>query len=271
MYDDWPETAIIPILQDNTFVSFKGIKVGDIDDSQKYSGFDGNIKVRTNEVTSLLVSDDYLRQGEIQTIVLSLKDWKQLTGAQASISVDPSIAELLNVSVDKFSSISSEQLGLDNLSNGKFKFSWIPEVANSNWKIILSLRVFKNSDAIDAISISQEDLKPEAYSSKFNILDLELRSENISKTKSKELKLYQNIPNPFSLTTRIPFEINYDSEISLEIFDVNSKLICRRNGYYKKGYHEIEINKSNLGNQGLYYYQIHTATEHINKRMLMID
>lgn len=273
LYDDWPEEAIFPALQDNTLVSFKGIKIGDIDDSQKYNGIQGSLHNRTGELASLLVQDERLKQGAQQTITLKLRDWDKFAGAQAALFIDPAVARITAVNVSEFgNAILPEQLGLEEMENGVIKFAWTPDLKATDWKIEIALQVWKNSESIDAISLLNDRMNAEAYSRKsLEKMDIEIRSENADKFKARELKLYQNIPNPFSQMTRIPFEISYDSEVSLEIFDVNSKPVFHKTAYYKKGYHEIEISKFNLQSEGLYYYQIQTPTEHINKRMLMID
>ncbi|MEP7195132.1 MAG: SdrD B-like domain-containing protein [Saprospiraceae bacterium] len=269
--EKWPETGVIPVLQDNTFVSFKGIKIGDVDDSQKFSNFDGNIKSRSNETAELIVSELSLKQGTEQMLTVSLKDCDSFIGAQAALFVDPSIAEIMDVKFDDFSNITEEALGLSQLNEGIIKISWARTQKSSDFKLNITLKSKQNINAINAINLSQKYMVAEAYSVDYKVLNLELRSESQKLNKGKELVLYQNIPNPFSLSTKIPFEINSDSDISLEIYDINSRIVYQKKAYFKKGYHEIEINKSNLQKGGLYYYQIHTATEHINKRMLMID
>ncbi len=271
LFDQWPEVGTIPDLNTSKLISFKSIKVGDIDDSQKYSGYEGSIKSRSNAMACLVISDVTMREGQEYSIKISLKDWKNYAGAQAALRIDPAYAEILNVNTENSSSVSEDHFNIELMTQGIIKFSWLPEKRSDEWSISIQLRAKRNKDVIDVVDLAREFMIPEAYSKDLSVLDLEIRSVNQEKVKAHEVKLYQNIPNPFNLSTRIPFEINYDSDVTLDVYDINSKLIYRTKGYFTRGYHEIEISKSDLENEGLYYYQIHTATEHINRRMLMID
>ena len=270
--DDWPEEVLIPVLRDHTLVSFKGIKIGDVDDSQRYSSATNGISSRNNLTASLIVNEKSLRAGEIQHLTISLQDWNQLLGAQAALYINPSIASIVNVAVTKNSALTEDQLNATRMSEGILRFAWTPELKASEWILDLTVVAHRNADVLEALQIDERIMPAEAYTSGQEVASLQLRilgaPQNVE---THELRLYQNIPNPFSLSTRIPFDINYDSDVTIEVFDVNSKLICQKKGFFRKGYHEVELGRNELQSRGLYYYQVRTATEHMNRRMLMID
>ena len=87
----------------------------------------------------------------------------------------------------------------------------------------------------------------------------------------KAFKLYQNTPNPFKDVTTISFDLPVATTVQLTIFDVSGKLMKSINGDFDKGYNEVQINKSELAENGIYFYNLETASHVAKKRMILID
>ena len=85
------------------------------------------------------------------------------------------------------------------------------------------------------------------------------------------LSLYQNIPNPFSQSTIIPFQTSENTEITIRVINMNGKLIFENRKLYNKGYHEFELSKNQLDKTGIYYYQLKTSKNSLFRRMILID
>lgn len=88
-------------------------------------------------------------------------------------------------------------------------------------------------------------------------------------TSNGEPVLLQNIPNPFDNTTRIGFILPEKEEISLQFFSQSGRLVKKISGTYQSGYNEVIIKQSELGEAGLYVYQLHTAKQVITKKMVL--
>ena len=66
----------------------------------------------------------------------------------------------------------------------------------------------------------------------------------------------QNYPNPFNPSTKIDFELPYDSKVSILLYDISGREVSRLvNGQVAAGYHNIQVNGSNLSS-GMYFYRI---------------
>jgi len=66
--------------------------------------------------------------------------------------------------------------------------------------------------------------------------------------------LNQNHPNPFSQETFIGYDLKETGHISIEVFDMNGKIMCAPvNEIKDKGHHELLFNSENL-DSGIYYY-----------------
>ncbi len=80
-----------------------------------------------------------------------------------------------------------------------------------------------------------------------------------------------NYPNPFSRQTRISFKMQKAGLVSVSILDSKGILIKEIKTIYPKGEQVIEINKSDLPAEGIYYYQITTEQGSITKNMIMVN
>ena len=66
----------------------------------------------------------------------------------------------------------------------------------------------------------------------------------------------QNYPNPFNPTTKIDFELPYDSKVSILLYDISGREVGKLvNEQLTAGYHNVQFNGSNLSS-GMYFYRI---------------
>jgi len=91
----------------------------------------------------------------------------------------------------------------------------------------------------------------------------------------KQIKLYQNFPNPFNPITKIkysiPDNVNHTStKIVIKIFDVLGKEIkTLADDFYYPGNYEIEFDGSNLS-AGIYYVVLMTDNQKFIKKCLLL-
>ncbi|MCB0642274.1 MAG: T9SS type A sorting domain-containing protein, partial [Phaeodactylibacter sp.] len=81
---------------------------------------------------------------------------------------------------------------------------------------------------------------------------------------------YQNVPNPFTHNTRVGFELPNDSEITLTITDVKGQVLKVISGAYSKGYHEIQLRKSDLPSTGVLQYRLETDKASATRTMILM-
>lgn len=88
----------------------------------------------------------------------------------------------------------------------------------------------------------------------------------------KELKVYQNNPNPFSDKTSIVISSNFQfpTKISFELFDVMGNEIYRDDSKVITDYLEIELNTDLLNlKHGAYFYRVQFEDQSITKKMMV--
>jgi len=74
---------------------------------------------------------------------------------------------------------------------------------------------------------------------------------------ANEFRLLQNYPNPFNPSTKIDYEIPYDSKVVLSVYDMLGKEVATlvNNSLQRAGYYSVDFNAANL-TSGAYYYKI---------------
>jgi hypothetical protein len=82
--------------------------------------------------------------------------------------------------------------------------------------------------------------------------------------------LSQNYPNPFNPSTKINFDLPYDSKVSLKIFDMSGKEVATLvNEVKTAGYYSINFNAASLSS-GIYFYSISAGNFTATKKMMLI-
>jgi len=86
--------------------------------------------------------------------------------------------------------------------------------------------------------------------------------------------LQQNRPNPFNPTTEINYKLNADSTVSLQIFDVQGRLVKKLVDKQQPGgnYHVVWNGKNSDNNtvaSGIYFYRLTIDHHSQTKRMVL--
>ncbi len=94
----------------------------------------------------------------------------------------------------------------------------------------------------------------------------------ISLVKAEQSPVYlYNRPNPFRDRTVILFESAVEETAHLTFYDQNGRVVRQRSIMLSKGENEFYIHKSELGNSGIYMYEIKSALQHSTNRMLIVE
>jgi hypothetical protein len=116
--------------------------------------------------------------------------------------------------------------------------------------------------------LSNPELKPEVYDNQLNIRALKLKW--ISGSTANEFKVYQNRPNPFSISTVIPYQLPQNSWVNLKIFDVDGRIVSSNKVFSAKGLNTWTIDRSKFNVGGIYYYKVETPFgTHANKMIVL--
>lgn len=76
---------------------------------------------------------------------------------------------------------------------------------------------------------------------------------------ANSFELHQNYPNPFNPETKINFDIIISSDVTLQIFDINGRLIANLidNNFYATGNYSLTFNAQQYNlTSGVYFYKL---------------
>ncbi|MGB3084637.1 MAG: T9SS type A sorting domain-containing protein, partial [Saprospiraceae bacterium] len=62
-----------------------------------------------------------------------------------------------------------------------------------------------------------------------------------------------------------------NGEVTISVYDITGKVYLKERKEMRKGYNEYSLDKSQLPNAGVYYYQVDYRNNTITKKMVIID
>jgi immune inhibitor A len=88
-------------------------------------------------------------------------------------------------------------------------------------------------------------------------------------------ELFNNYPNPFNAVTSISFQLLSDADISVDIYDINGRLINNlAEANFAAGYHKIDWNgRDRFGRElstGVYFHRITVDNQSVSRKMLYL-
>ncbi|MBK8955017.1 MAG: HYR domain-containing protein [Saprospiraceae bacterium] len=268
--ENYPVDFDILKLNKNFYVDFTGVKIGDIDDSNDPGQFSPGFTSRSANPLLIVTNDFDLKAGESYEIEFHIPQDEDLEGIQLGLEFDRYSAELVEWTDDLNGLITAENSNFILQENKmRFVFNRIPN-QEKEARFKLRLKALRNTKLSEILDLERQTFHSEAYKSNGEALGVRLEFKEVN-SESNGLSLYQNIPNPFSESTIIPFSSDENSTIQLRVLDVNGQIVYERKGYFTKGYHEINVNKSQLAKSGIYYYQLRSNKSYVYRRMILID
>jgi hypothetical protein len=92
----------------------------------------------------------------------------------------------------------------------------------------------------------------------------------ITKGSANDYKLYQNYPNPFNPTTKISYRINYEGQVTLQVYNLVGQVIkVLVSEFQSPGQYEVEFDGSEL-TSGVYLYKLQINGFTSVKRMTLL-
>lgn len=243
---------------------FMGIKIGDVNGNVQMSGSKNATYRNSNKI---LVEDIALEKGREYSIPLTIVNNPNVEGLQFEIRFDPKAI----VDIELSSSNSSFSESSFSVSDDKLTTSWNTN-ENEGFESFLEFTSKSNSSLSQVFNLDA-DFNNEIYLQGQNGLlqvsglELEFRSEIESHFAGFNSK---NIPNPFTNSTTIKFELPADEQVEFKVFDLSGNLITHIDKAYKKGANEIHFNNEQ-GISGILIYTLMTKTLFESKKMIVIE
>jgi hypothetical protein len=140
------------------------------------------------------------------------------------------------------------------------------KAASGQWSKVAFVNGKGNSNV--TVTYNYEDLKLNTgkYSYRLKQIDNNGNFEYFELNTSIEVgvptkfDISQNYPNPFNPTTKIDFDLPYDSKVNIVLYDISGREVKTLvNETRTAGYHTLQFNASDLSS-GTYFYRIMTKS-----------
>ncbi len=249
---------------------FIPIKIGDVNDSATYSAQDINTGSRTASYLDLHTDEEMISAHKEYVLPIYASSDTKLVGIQGTINFDPNHLSIDNVSSGSLN-VNSANFGMHIASKGLVTFS-INEteaVSVQTGKPLFYIHVTSDREinAQDAITVTSDVTVASAYDAAYQTKSLRWTRANTA----TDFDLAQNTPNPFSANTTITFTLPTKSDITLNITDVNGRVIREWSGNYPAGQNNIVLNRDELPQSGIYMYHLTSEGRKLTKKMIVID
>jgi hypothetical protein len=259
------------LVGENHSMDFMGIKMGDINYTAKTTDLNNTTISRSSEKLILEVENQSkLKTGQVEIPIYG--NWKTtLAGFQMSLQFNTSKASFVGIKSGAIA-IGDDNLGMTRLENGLINMSWNDHVSilpTDKPLFYLVLNVAKAASIDELIQINHSAMNVEAYTDQLDIMDIELRIKG-NQNQIGACELFQNQPNPFGEATIIGFHVPADQQVSIQIFDLKGVEIYHKEVKAVKGNNQLHVSKAEIGEPGIYYYQMR-ATNYVGIKKLMIN
>lgn len=264
---DFKETYDITELAADMNIDFVAVKTGDVNSSAKANVASNNAENRSNSTLNLTTEAKAFAKGETFTMDLNTENATALSGLQFTLKFNPAMVELKDINgldID----LNDNNLGMTRINDGIITFSWNKDNSIDISQLVkLTFLAKQDGSTNDLLNINSALTKAEAYNQDLDVMNIAMRSV----ASENGFDLYQNTPNPFSATTSISFTIPQASNVNFKIYDVTGKVLKLINKDYTAGTHTINIDKTQLGQSGVLYYQLKAGQNIATKKMVVIE
>ena len=254
---------------------FVAVRMGDVNGNVIPSFTNDDVDDRGSEVFRFQMNDRAFAAGEFLTVPFRASGFTERSGYQMTVDFDPAVLDLTNVLPGVLPEMDASNFGTAYLSEGMLSTLWVSAVPKTvkdgEVLFVLTFRALRDGNSLaDVLRPGSEVTRAEAYDRDGGTMkiDFEFVHDNVP---TATFALYQNQPNPFSSSTVIGFRLPESEQAVLRIFDASGRQVKMLSGYYDRGYHEVRVEKSELGGPGVYYYELETARATDRKKMIVVE
>jgi hypothetical protein len=138
--------------------------------------------------------------------------------------------------------------------------------STQNWVSVGEVAASGNSNSTKEYSYTDKKLNSGKYVYRLKMVNNDGTFQYSKEVESevalpKEYAISQNYPNPFNPTTRIDYQLPFDSKVTLELYGITGERVATiLNGELSAGYYTADVNASALNlASGVYIYRMNAS------------
>ncbi|MDX1685871.1 MAG: hypothetical protein R3275_11590 [Saprospiraceae bacterium] len=255
----------IDTLSTNMDLDFVGIKPGDIDGTAKVTSLMDNMSRSVNRIGIDLEWQNGFAE-------MTIPQGNDLEGVYLNMTWDDPQIEITDL-VLVSEQLRTAEASWDN-DIQQLRFLWVSNTeSNLDEEAVIRLHLNKKPDDVSTtFELCQDNGGSEAYDGDLTRYELcwadHLHSGN---NLLERLQVEQNRPNPFDQSTIITYYVPDADNVRLQVWEASGRLVMSKYLEVGPGWHEIELNRTELGNGGIYHYLLVGNTGQAGRRMIIME
>ncbi|MBK8516452.1 MAG: HYR domain-containing protein [Saprospiraceae bacterium] len=252
-------------LKGNMESNFVGIKIGDVNGNAKSKNVNDNISVSRSKF-DIGTDNIIVSRGDIIEIPIVANTSGVVLGMQAQLKTNGLIIREIK---DGQLKLRYEDMIITSINEAKLS---IVSPSGSNIDkgevlFIIEVEAISSGKLSDMLQLGQT-LSPEVYT-----MDMDTKSLTLSwRDKSlKEFILTGVVPNPWNSQTKLTFDMPKDGVVTFKVKDYTGRSIISTSEQYKIGSNAIQLNRADIGQAGVYVYEIRFEDKVLSGKMIIID
>jgi len=241
------------------------IKIGDINGSATTTLAQNNDR-DLNGNWQIFLEDAKMKPGEIYHLPLSTPDLNQVEGFQFTLDYDPQVLEIISV---ENGVLVDDNIGKHLRNRGMLTVSWQRNEQHTFEEKLFGLvvRSTKKAKLSELLQLGSRFTPAEAYNfdNEDELINIELQ---YFERAGSGLELYQNIPNPVTAQTIIPFNLPKDGAIIMEIHNAKGQRVLTIKDHFEAGSNEVRISRGQL-EKGIYFYTLRFSGQQLSRKMII--
>ena len=241
-------------------MDFTAVKVGDVNGNALANNLVNAQARTTNRTLRLTTTDLLVKAGQTVMVDFSASNIGEVEGYQFTLKANGYLD--LTEGVTKHVNFNTQMA-----SRGILTTSWNGKATANDLLFSVNFTANKTGLLSELIGLNSDITTAEAYANNGELMDVNIHFTESTST----LGLNQNSPNPFSTETTIGFNLPIAGIATLNIMDVQGKLLKTITGDYNKGYNQVIVNAKELGTTGMIYYQLVSNGKIAAKKMIIVE
>lgn len=267
--EEFPETYHIPVLEENMFIDFIGVKIGDVNASANVNTMDKKDlyadKQGRNVRFSLMPGE--VKAGSVSRIPVYAGKYEEVYGWQTTLQYDPLLFTVLSIEARGLD-VGPENYNMALANKGLISMSYHnnqPKSLTGDILFEVVVEAKKDYNTGQAIEFGSELIASEAYNSNGQLM--EIRTSEIV---PDEFAIVSIQPNPWIDETTIAFELDKAGDVTFEYYDASGRLLSRSIQSYSGGLHYQTVKAQEVKATGVIYVKMITEGTVREEKMLKL-
>lgn len=255
----FPESIVEDNVQDTLPVNltFKAVKIGDVNGSAIGNPLVTNAEDRSSTPVSL--PNLTLAAGEVVDVPLRFTEAGQWVGFQTSLSFDPALLEVQQVTPGNLPNMSPSLIVQEPHLVRALWFNATPVAVLLDQALVtLRIRALAPVALRDAVTLLNDRYESEAYDANFQTRSLQLVfPEKTSGTSDlSAAAIFAPQPNPTAEGFGVPLLLNEANSVRVEVSDLTGKMLYQSELPFPAGTHLLDVPATALPQSGVYLWRV---------------